>query len=126
MVNKVKQVVGYGILNFILFAIISLIFSGKSTSEWHSMVIVLLLTLLASALLYRNHPMAIYLMALEMLFVGITVVTAIIQLSQGKLALSGLMLGVSWVIVLVNLAVFVLWIKTSIQYRRAAGVYFRK
>lgn len=62
MVNKVKRVVGYGILNFILFAIVSLSFSVNGYVEWHSLITVIAIMLIASALLYRKQPMAIYLM----------------------------------------------------------------
>ncbi|MCM0598631.1 hypothetical protein [Periweissella fabalis] len=126
MVNKVKRVVGYGILNFILFAIVSLSFSVKGHVEWHSLITVIAIMLIASALLYRKQPMAIYLMALAMLFIGITIATALVQLVVGKLALHGVMLGVGWVSVLLNLIAFGLWIKAAVQYRRAAGIYFRK
>lgn len=82
--------------------------------------------IIAAALIYRKHPMAIYLMALAMLFVGITIVTALVQLVIGKIALHGVMLGIGWVIVLLNLIAFGLWIKAAVQYRRGAGIYFRK
>ncbi|CAH0418521.1 hypothetical protein [Periweissella ghanensis] len=126
MVSKVKQVVGYGILNFILFTIVSLIFSVKGHPEWHSLLTVFAIMIIAAALIYRKHPMAIYLMALAMLFVGITIVTALVQLVIGKIALHGVMLGIGWVIVLLNLIAFGLWIKAAVQYRRGAGIYFRK
>lgn len=126
MGNKVKQVVGYGGLNYILFAIISVIFATKSNPEWHSLITVLIIMGVASTLLYLEKPMAIYIMALAMLFILITILVAGGQLILAKNSATGVTLIISWVLVIVNLVTFGLWVTSAIKYRRQAGVYFRK
>lgn len=126
MVNKVKQVVGYGVLNFILFAIVSIVFSVNGSIEWRSLITVAVIISLASLGLYYKQPMAIYLMFLAILFVAITLGVALWQLFASKAVATGMWLVVDWMSVLISIVSFILWVKTTISYRRQAGIYFRE
>lgn len=124
MANEVKKVVGYGILNFILFTIISIIFSNKI--EWHSLLTIFIIMLIATLLLYHQKAMAIYIMGLAMVFILVTLIVAVINLITGNLEFSSILLGISWVSIIINVIIFILWSKAAISYRRKAGVYFRQ
>lgn len=126
MGNKKKQVVGYGGLNYILFTIISILFTNKTNLEWRSLLTILSLVLIASGLLYFEKIMAVYVMALAMIFILITVLVAGLQLITNQVHISVFLTTISWVLILINLSGLYLWAKAAIKYRKQAGVYFRK